>query len=89
LALGRERTVHHHGGAGERPAVHGVPAAADPAGPGIARTELRGLYRGRVELSGGEVVHGMLGTPALIMTAGHDISEHLGWAAYFAAQTSS
>jgi gamma-glutamylcyclotransferase (GGCT)/AIG2-like uncharacterized protein YtfP len=60
-----------------------------PVWPGIARTEPRGLYRGRVELSGGEVVHGMLGTPALIMTAGHDISEHLGWAAYIAAQTSS
>jgi hypothetical protein len=69
--------------------VHGVPAATDPGGPGIARTELRGLYRGRGELSGGEVVHGMLGTPVLIMTGGRDISEHSGWAAYIAAQISS
>lgn len=57
--------------------------------PRVESTEPRGLYLGWVELSGGEFVNGMLGTPSLIVAEGLDISEYPGWAAYVAETASS
>lgn len=56
----------------------------DAAWPEIDRREPAGLYCGRVELSGGERVHGMLGTPGLVHQYGIDISAAGGWSAYLA-----
>jgi gamma-glutamylcyclotransferase (GGCT)/AIG2-like uncharacterized protein YtfP len=59
--------------------VYFVPNAAWPE---IDGREPEGLYCGRVELSEGELVYGMLGTPRLVAQQGHDISAAGGWLAH-------
>ena len=59
----------------------------DEAWAEIEESEPYGLFCDRVELSGGEVVFGMLGTPTLVIEQGSDISFAEGWVAYIGGTT--
>lgn len=52
------------------------------AWPAIEQSEPDGLYCDRIQLEGGEIVYGMLGTPTLIIESGDDISSSGGWVAH-------